>query len=95
MPILTDSTSHKRIDDDVHITIFIPLTDEGVVVAYTCIIPLSLSLSLSLSVSAECDNSSCTTVRGCIDISAPSIATPARHPQIPNTDFSFGTRVLQ
>ena len=52
---------------------------------------VNITLYLPLNETGLCD-SDC---RGCVDISAPPTATPSRHPQIPHSDFTFSTRVLQ
>jgi hypothetical protein len=51
-----------------------------------------ISVTIYIPLSEDDFNSSHTT--GCIDISAPDVATPSRHPQVPNTDFTFRKRVL-
>jgi hypothetical protein len=53
-----------------------------------------VNVALYVSLRSGSGNSS-GVVTGCLEISAPPTATPSRHPQIPNTDFTFRTRVLR
>lgn len=88
-----DSITRERIDDQVNVTLYLSLNISG---EY---IQLSFSRSLPVlyvtvyTLHVGCDNSS--QCRHCVDICAPGMAVPARHPQIPYTDFTFDKRVVK
>ena len=84
---LSDSTSGKRIDDFVDVTIFISVDSAGECTS-------DYSVSGTCDVYTECVDTTNCNVSGCIDIRAPGEATPRRHPHIPHTDYTFQKRVL-
>lgn len=83
-----DSITKKRIDDQIKVTLYLPLNISGEQNSLSRTLPLCCDV-----LHVGCDNSS--QCRHCVDICALGTAVPARHPQIPYTDFTFKTRVVE